>query len=284
MKYAITGATGKLGQHVINHLLQSIENPSQIYAIVRDLEKARALKEKGVNIIYGEYSKPDSLKEALKGIDRLLLISGSEVGKRAEQHKNIIEAAKANDVKFIAYTSILNSEHSHLKLAEEHLSTEEEIKNSQIPYSFLRNGWYTENYLEQIPSILSNGAILGAAKDGRFSAAPRESYAKAAVKVLTHDEPVNTVYELAGDYSFNLEELASILTKASGTQIQYVDLPSDEYAQKLISFQIPEAFANVLADSDLNAANGELFSESTDLKELNQEAIPSLETLIKSYL
>lgn len=284
MNIAITGATGKLGNLVVNHLISEGTNPSNIYAVVRNPEKAENLKEKGVKIVYGDYAKEESLLKALKSVNRLLLISGSEVGQRVAQHQSVVAAAKENGVSFIAYTSILNADKSHLILAQEHRETESLIKASGIPHSFLRNGWYTENYLEQIPTFLASGAILGAAKDGKFSAAPRSAFAQAAAKVLLKGESSKEIYELAGDYSFTLKELSDVLSKVARKEISYVDLSPSEYKDKLISFNVPAPFAEILADSDQKASNGELYSDSEDLKILNGESIDPLKELIQPYL
>lgn len=284
MKIAVTGATGKLGGHVINHLLAQGISSKEIYAIVRNPNNAQGLKDKGIQVVYGDYNKPDSLTQALYGIDKLLLISSNNVGMRFIEHKAVIEAAKIAKIKFIAYTSILNAQLSKLELAKEHAATEELIFNSAIPYTILRNGWYTENHLEQIPSILQTGVILAAAENGMFSSAPRESYAKAAAKILVNSSDAKKIYELAGDKPFTLTQLAQNISIVTSLDIKYINLSKEEYSKKLISFNIPEAFANILADSDEKASQGELFSNSRDLELLNNEQIEDLATLIKKYL
>lgn len=284
MKIAVTGATGQLGHHIINHLLELGTSPSDIYAIARRPEKAQDLKTKDIHVVYGDYSKPETMTEALKGIDKLMLVSGSEVGQRVTQHKAIIDAAKANGVRFIAYTSLLKADDSELALADEHRITEKMVKESGIDYSFLRNGWYSENYLSQIPIYLETGVILGSAKEGKYSAAPRTAYALAAAKVLTQIESPKNIYELASDYNFTLSELASEISKVAGKEVLYINLPEKEYTEKLISFNVPGPFAEILANSDAKAAKGDLYSNSTDLTDLIGRKVTPLKEQIKSFL
>lgn len=143
---AITGATGQLGQHVLENLLTTVP-AGQVVAIVRSPAKAESLSQKGVVVRQADYSDEAALTAALQGVDKLLLISSSEVGQRAVQHRNVINAAKAAGVKFIAYTSLLHADTSPLGLADEHIATEKMLADSGIAYALLRNGWYTENYL-----------------------------------------------------------------------------------------------------------------------------------------
>ena len=164
----ITGASGQLGQRVIETLLKKVP-ASQIIAIARTPDKIQHLAAKGVEVRQADYDQPETLASAFAGVDTLLLISASEIGKRVPQHQAVIEAAKAAGIKFLAYTSLLHAETSSLSLAEEHRQTEAAIKASGIPYVFLRNGWYAENYLGSLPAALEHGAFLGSAGGGRVS-------------------------------------------------------------------------------------------------------------------
>lgn len=263
----VTGATGKLGQHVIESLLKT-EKASQVIAAVRNPAKAENIKKLGVQVRLADYSKPETLKEAFKGATKVLLISSSEVGKRFEQHKAVIEAAKEAKVQQLAYTSILKADTSSLGLAREHLETEKLIKASGLNYTFLRNGWYLENHTENLSSAVEFGAIMGSARDGKFASASRADFAAAAAKVLTSSGHNNKIYELAGDTSFTLSELASLLAKKIGREVVYKDMQASEYEKALIGFGLPQAFANLLADSDVGASRGDLNSSSHDLSDL----------------
>lgn len=265
--YLVTGANGQLGKLVIAKL-RTLVPAESIFGLVRRPADAEALRAEGLNARIGDYTDRASLIDALTGIDRVLLISGSQVGQRIAQHENVIEAAKAAEVEFIAYTSILDAVHSGMALAAEHKATEAMIVASGIPYAMLRNGWYSENLLASLPNDLKLAKHFGAAGNGRFATAPRHDYAEAAAVVLAGAGHDNTVYELAGDTAFTLSELAAKITEATGTTVDYVDMPEADYAAALVGAGLPEPFAKVLADSDAWAAKGSLYSESKDLSTL----------------
>lgn len=263
----VTGATGNLGRLVVNDLLERGIAPERIRALVRSPEKAGDLAERGVEVRRADYTEPDSLRGALEGVDKLLLVSSSEVGQRVRHHRNVIDAAVEEEVGLLAYTSILKADTSRMQLASEHRATEELIHQSGIPFVMLRNGWYVENYTENLASALEHGALLGSANGGRISAATRADFAAAAAEVLTDSGHESRVYELGGK-SFTLSELAETISRLSGRRVEYRDLPEEEYAEALIGAGLPEPFARVLADSDRGIARGELFTESDDLRRL----------------
>ncbi|ECD4798005.1 KR domain-containing protein [Salmonella enterica subsp. enterica serovar Typhimurium] len=176
---AITGATGQLGQHVIENLLKTTP-ASHLVAIVRNPKKAAPLSQRGIAVRQADYANEAALTTALQGVDKLLLISSSEVGQRTAQHRNVIQAAIAAKVKFIAYTSLLHADKSPLALADEHIETEKMLAESGIPHTLLRNGWYTENYLASVPAALKHGVFIGAAGEGKIASAMRADYAAAA--------------------------------------------------------------------------------------------------------
>lgn len=262
MTIAITGATGQLGRLVV----ASLKNKTKDFvALARSADKA---KELGVPVRIADYEKPDTLKSALAGIDTMLLISASEIGKREAQHANVLSAAKQNGVKRIVYTSILHADTSTIGLAAEHRATEAAIKASGTPYTFLRNGWYNENYVGSMPGWLAAGAVIGSAGAGKISAAARSDYADAAVTVLTTPGHDGKVYELAGDEAFTLADLARELARASGKAVAYKDLPAPEYAAALAGFGLPQWLATTIADWDVQAAKGALFDGSRQLSKL----------------
>ncbi|MBX3041584.1 MAG: SDR family oxidoreductase [Bdellovibrionaceae bacterium] len=276
---AVTGASGKLGHWVIQHLLKKVP-ASQIVAIVRNPAKAEDLKKLGVSVRKGDYDQADSWSQALEGISRLLLISSSEVGKRHTQHETVIQAAKKAQVRHIAYTSILKADVSSLILAKEHLATEQSLRQSGIPFTLLRNGWYLENHTENLAPALEYGAIHGAAKDGKFSSASRSDFAQAAATVLTSEGHENKVYELAGDTSFTLSELADAVSKKANKSVSYQDHSFEDFKKILMQVGLPEGFAAILADSDVGASKGELHSDSKDLSKLiNRPTTPLAEAL-----
>ncbi|WP_296048102.1 SDR family oxidoreductase [uncultured Alteromonas sp.] len=281
---AVTGATGQLGRLVIKHLLKE-RTASHIVAVVRNPEKASELSELGVEVRTADYSEPEALKGALRGVEKLLLISSSEVGQRVPQHQNVIDAASQTGVKLIAYTSLLNVDNSPLMLAAEHQATESYLAQSGVGFVLLRNGWYTENYLASIGPALENGGFIGSAKEGKISSAAREDYAEAAAKVLLSELPQQgNVYELAGDESYTLAQLCAILSEASGNQIPYIDLPPAEFSAALVQAGLPLPLADMLADSDAGAAQGALFNDSKVLSQLLGHPTRSLREQIKASL
>lgn len=265
---AITGACGKLGKLVLEELLNENIAANKIVALSRSTQKLDNFKKKGITVRYGNYDEPESLDLALKGVSKLLLISSSEIGKRVPQHKAVIDSAKRNNVELIAYTSILKADKSPLFLAQEHLETENLIKESGLPYVFLRNGWYTENYTDNASAHLEMGTLFGCAKGGSFSTAPRKDYASAAAKIISGSSHEGKIYELAGDESFTLSEFALILSKFFNKSIEYKNLDEKSYAEALAEAGLPKEFAEVLADSEAKAADGWLFDDGKQLSTL----------------
>ncbi|EET1434065.1 TPA: NAD(P)H:quinone oxidoreductase [Escherichia coli] len=264
---AITGATGQLGHYVIESLMKTVP-ASQIVAIVRNPAKAQVLTAQGITVRQADYGDEAALTSALQGVEKLLLISSSEVGQRAPQHRNVINAAKAADVKFIAYTSLLHADSSPLGLADEHIETEKMLADSGIVYTLLRNGWYTENYLASSPAALEHGVFIGAAGDGKIASATRADYAVAAARVISEAGHEGKVYELAGDSAWTLTQLAAELTKQSGKQVTYQNLSEADFAAALKSVGLPDGLADMLADSDVGASKGGLFDDSKTLSKL----------------
>ena len=201
MKIAITGATGQLGNLVIEQLLQ-LTAAQNIVALVRNIDKAEHFKAQGIELREFDYDRPETLVPALLGIDKLLLISANEIGRRTSQHQAVIDAAKVASVPYLAYTSLLRANTSPLGLAQEHRETEKLIQDSGLRYTFLRNNWYSENYLAGVAHTIEIGTLFGAAQDGRISSASRIDYAEAAARVLTSTVHDNQTYELAGSQSF----------------------------------------------------------------------------------
>lgn len=268
MTIVITGATGQLGRLVVESLLGRNVPAAQIVAAGRDLPRIADLANRGVQVRPVNYSDPESLRQAFAGAEKVLLISGSEVGQRLEQHRNAIAAAKAAGVGLIAYTSIANAGSADMQLAAEHEATEAALEESGLPYTLLRNSWYLENYTDQLGSYLQHGAVLGSAGDGRVSAATRADYALAAAAVLLRDDQAGKVYELGGDLPFSLSELAEEVSAATGRPVTYQDLPAEQYTEVLVAAGLPEGYAALLADSDLGIARGELLVTSGDLSTL----------------
>ncbi|HGY5076573.1 SDR family oxidoreductase [Citrobacter freundii] len=272
---AITGATGQLGQHVIENLLKTVP-ASQIVAIVRNPAKAATLSLQGITVRQADYTDEAAFTTALQGIDKLLLISSSEVGQRTPQHRNVINAAKSARVKFIAYTSLLHADTSPLGLADEHVATEKMLAESGLDVALLRNGWYSENYLASAPAALEHGVFIGAAGDGKIAAATRADYAAAAARVISEEGHAGKIYELAGDEGWTLSQLAAELAQQSGKKVVYQNLSEADFAAALKGFGLPAGLAEMLADSDIGASKGGLFDDSHTLSTLIKRPTTSL--------
>jgi NAD(P)H dehydrogenase (quinone) len=277
----VTGATGQLGRLVIASLLKKTA-ASNIVAAVRNVDKAKDLAALGVQVRQADYGEPASWDTALQGADKVLLISSSEIGQRTQQHRSVIDAAKRAGIKLLVYTSVLHADTSPLGLAAEHRETEALIRASGVPFTLLRNGWYTENYAAGIPTALALGAVYGCAGDGRISSATRADYAEAAAVVLTSDNQAQAgkTHELAGDAAFTLSDFAAEISRQSGKAIGYVNLPEAEYKKALLSAGLPEFLAELLANSDTGVSKGALFDEGQQLSTLIGRPTTTLATAV----
>ena len=265
-KYLVTGATGQLGRLVIDNLVTRVD-PADIAVLVRKETDGEAFAAKGVAVRVADYDQPAALDAALAGIDRVLLISSPVFGQRVAQHKAVIDAAKAAGASFIAYTSLLDAANNPMKIAEEHKGTEAVLADAGIAYTLLRNPWYTENFLMNLPQALGGGQIFGAAGEGRFSPATRADLAEAAAIVLAggHD---GAVLELAGDEAFTMSEFAATLGGLIGKPVTYISIPEAALKGGMLEAGLPEPVADILADADANAANGTLYSDDKTLSRL----------------
>lgn len=280
----VTGATGALGRLVVDSLLRRVP-ASSLVAGVRDVVKGADIAAKGVSLRVIDYNKPETLTRALQGVDRVLLISGNEVGKRVAQHTAVIEAARAAGVRWLAYTSILRADTSTVGLAKEHKGTEEVLAKAGVPYVLLRHGWYTENFLTGIPQALQSGTLSHCAGDGRFSSATRAEFADADAAVLTADKVTNAHrYELAGSSSFTKPRFAAILARLSGKPVANNGLTEEGYRAVLVQAGLPGFVADILSSSDAGAARGDLFDDSRTLEKLIGRPTQKIEEAVKGAL
>ncbi|KXJ61901.1 MAG: NAD(P)-dependent oxidoreductase [Alteromonas sp. Nap_26] len=280
---AVTGANGQLGRKVVQTLLKT-EAPENIIAIVRNASNAQVLRASGVIVREADYDKPETLVQALIDVDKLLLISSSEVGKRNAQHKAVIDAALENKVSLLVYTSLLKAGNSPLLLANEHAQTEAYLKEVNAPYVILRNGWYTENYSDNVNHILATKTVIGAAKQGIISSASRQDYADAAVCILTDaNSHIGETYELAGDKGFSLKGFAEEISNLTSTSLNLVDMDAKDYCQALTDAGLPEGMATAISDAELHAGSGWLHDDSQTLSRLiGRPTTPLKESLIAS--
>ena len=278
MSIVVTGATGQLGRLAVEALVRRGVPAAEIVATGRDVTGIKDLADRGVAVRRADFADADSLAAAFTGAGKLLLISASfPVDERVENHRRAIDAALAAGVSLVAYTSMTRADTATTILAATHRDTEAYLREREVPSVLLRNSWYLENYTSQLPMVLQHGAaFVGAAGEGRVSAASRADYAEAAATVLTTEGHAGAVYELGGDEAFTLAELAATVSAAVGRTIAYRDLSADQLVQALSGAGLPAELAHVLADADLGLGRGELFTDSGDLGRLIGRATTSL--------
>ncbi|MDX3758775.1 SDR family oxidoreductase [Streptomyces mirabilis] len=266
MSIVVTGATGHLGRHVIEGLLEKVP-ADQITAVVRDAEKAAGFAARGVKIAVADYNAPETFGTLLAAGDKVLLISGNEFDKgRVAQHQVVLDAARAAGVALLAYTSAPGT--LTAALADDHKGTEKAILESGVPYALLRNGWYNENYTENLAPVLEYGAVTQAAGDGRVASAARADYAAAAVAVLTGEGHENKTYELSGDTAWGFAEYAALVAERSGKEIVYNAVSVEALTDILTGAGLPGPLAAILAGVDASIEKGELAGTSGDLSRL----------------
>lgn len=265
--YAVTGATGKLGRLVLDEMLQKVA-PGDVVALARDPAALADYAMKGVQVRQADYDDPASLDAALKGVDRVLLISGNAVGQRGRQHGNVIAAAKKAGVGYLAYTSILNARESKLALAPEHKETEEILEKSGLNHDVLRMPWYSDNYVGGIAPAVEAGAIYGASGEGKFSTASRADLAAGAAAALVGGKG-GDIYELAGDQSWTMDQFAAEVSKHSGKPVRYVNQSETDYAKTLEGNGLPPPVAALLASTSYLAGEGQLFNDERQLSKLS---------------
>src|SRR3954454_23860894 len=256
MSIVVTGATGHLGRHVVEQLLEKVP-AEQITAVVRNEAKAADLAARGVRLAVADYNAPETFDAVFSAGDKVLLISGNEFDKgRVGQHTVVLEAAKAAGAALLAYTSAPGS--LTAALADDHRGTEAAILASGLPYTLLRNGWYHENYTENLAPALEHGSVVHAAGDGRISTASRADYAAAAVAVLTGEGHENKTYELGGDEAWSFAEYAAELSRQTGREITYNPVSVEAFTGILTGAGLPAPLAAVLAGVDAAIAEGQL--------------------------
>ena len=280
--YAVTAASGRLGRLVVEELLARCD-PREVVALVRNPAKVGDLAARGVTVRAFDYDHPQELQPALAGVDRLLLISASEIGCRVRQHQVVIDAAKAATVSFLAYTSVLNAETNPISLAQEHRATEAAIRESGLTYAILRHGWYTENHTVNARMEVDRGTVVGSAGNGRLSTATRADYAAGDAEVLLDARIADQTFELAGDKGFTLSEYATALASVSNRPVTYLDLPEAEYRARLEHAGLPARFAGMLSEASAASAKNVMFDDGHALSRLlGRPTTPMRRTVVEA--
>jgi NAD(P)H dehydrogenase (quinone) len=284
MSFVVTGATGHLGRLVVEAMLRRGTAPEQIVAVGRTVQKLDDLAARGVRVAQIDYTRPETLGAAFEGAEALLLVSGSEVGQRVAQHTNVVTAAKAAGVARIVYTSAPHADTSELVLAPEHKATEQLIRDSGIPFTLLRNNWYTENYVSTLEQARETGTVVGSAGAGRVASATRADYADAAAVVLTGTGHDNAVYELSGDVAWSFDELAATIATIVGREVSYEAVTPEEHLAILTAAGLDEGTAGFVVALDGNIRDGALAETSGELNGLIGRSTTSLEPGLRAAL
>lgn len=264
----ITAATGQLGRLVIDHLLARGVPARQVTAAVRSPEKAADLAVRGVQVRRADYDSPATLKEVFAGADRVLLVSGTDLGGRAGQHRAAVDAAREAGVGLLAYTSIADADRSTLGLAVSHRDTEQAVRESGLPFTLLRNGWYTENALDGLAGAVERGVFVSNMGGGRIAYAARTDVAEAAAVVLAGGGHGNATYELTGDTALSMADIAAEASRQTGRQITHRHVPDEQYAEILAGAGLPGPIAGAYVDAGSRIREGALAAVTADLRTL----------------
>jgi NAD(P)H dehydrogenase (quinone) len=285
-KILVTGASGNLGQAVVHHLLETYKVPAaDIVAASRDTAKLSTLAAKGVETRSADFDDAASLEKAFSGIDKLLIISTDALavpGQRLKQHKAAVDAAIKAGVKEIAYTSMPNPDKSLVTFAPDHLSSEEAVKASGIPYTILRNAWYLDNYMHAMPHNLQSGKWFTATGKGKLSNISRDDCAKAAAAVLAKTTAENKTYTLTGAETLDADEIAAIIADASGKPLTAIQVTGEQLKQGIEGAGLPGFVADMLVSADANIAAGNFDLVTCDYEALTGEKPQSTAAFFKA--
>jgi NAD(P)H dehydrogenase (quinone) len=280
----VTAATGQFGQLVVDGLLRTVP-AEQIAVAVRNPDKAVGFAARGVTVRTADYDDPDGLRAAFAEGDKVLFVSGAGVPERGDQHLRVLEAIKQAGVSQLAYTSVLHADTSALLVTPDHQVTEQAIRDAGLPFTFLRNGWYTENFTPRIQAALRTGTFAGnATPTATLASATRLDYAEAAVAVLTGDGHLNQTYELAGDTEWSYPDLARELRRQTGQQVDYQQLSAKDHEKLLVDSGVPAGYAALLVHTDQGIVDGELSDDSGDLRRLIGRATTPLADAVTAIL
>jgi NAD(P)H dehydrogenase (quinone) len=266
----VTGATGQLGTAVITNLLKKT-SANEIAALVRDETKASALRELGVDIRVGSYDDTVSLDKAMQGIEKVLLIAGTDEDNRLRQHQNVVDAAKKAGVQCIAYTSRALKDRNTLanKLMEGHFQTEDYIKECGLEYILFRNILY----MDTIPQFVGGGKVFDMGINlptgqGRVPFALRSEMGEAIAHALLESGDGNRIYQLTGRESYSFDDVAATLTDLSGKKVSYTPAEKSVFAAQMKDRGTPELMVQRVVGFLTDIKNGQEADVSPDLENL----------------
>ncbi len=279
----VTGASGQLGRAIVRHLLESQNvDPTRIIAVTRDTAKLADLAARGVVVRAGDFRDPAPLAEAFEGADKVLVISGADVGQRLAQHKAAVDTAVKAGAKRIAYTSMPNPEPGNSVIfAPEHYGTEQAVKETGLPYTIFRNGWYQENLLMSLPQALASGQWYTATGQGRVAHAARDDIAAAIAGALASDEGESVTYTLTGPEALTTDEIAARASKALGKPLEVVHVTDEQLAGGMKAAGVPEAVIPMIVSFDTNTRKGGIDIVTGDIEKLSGRAPAPIESFFE---
>jgi len=284
MNILVTGATGQLGSKIVQHILEQ-KTDETLFVSVRNVEKAAALKEQGVEVRHGDFDDPASLDEAFSNVDRLVLVStDGDTPTRIRQHQTAIEAAKKAGVKLIVYTSLTKANEGLLNLAEVHKDTEQRLIESGIDYKILRNNWYLENEVDGLKQAIASGVLNTTYGAGQVGWLLRDEYAQAAAGAVLGKGETNQIFTLSNTLG-TVDDLVKAASEVTGKAIQVNHIQDSEYAAALEAAGLPKEAISFVVEMNKGIREGGLAATSDDYEILTgkkpQTLVESLSSLLK---
>ncbi|MFD9698053.1 NAD(P)H-binding protein [Lentzea sp. NPDC059081] len=282
MSVVVFGATGRLGRHLVRCLLVRGADPGSLHGTGRKAERLRELAGTGVRTSFVDYDDPESVRRVLGRGDTLMLVSGSDMAERAVQHRTVVDTAVAAGVARIVYTSVVNAGDPAFVFAPDHIAAETHVRDSGVPFTFLRNGWYTENFGHLLRFADTTGTITTCTGGGRVASATRLDLADAAAAVLVggdvHD---GRTYELGGDQAWSFDEFAQACAEVLGKPVRHNDVTPDQRTEFLVGQAgLTTTSARFVTDFDLNVRDGLLGRSTGELSRLiGRPTTPLLDSL-----
>lgn len=280
----VTGASGQLGRLVLDALLASGKvAPANIIAATRDTAKLDAYTKKGVTVRAADFDDPASLDAAFAGAGKVLILSTDALdrpGRRLTQHKAAVAAARKAGAKHILYTSMPQPDDSRVTFAPDHLGTEEAIKATGIPYTILRDGWYAENLFMSLPHALQTGSWYTASGNGKLAHITRADTAAAIAGALLSAGDESRTYTLTGTKSHTADEIAAIVSAATGKPLNVVHVTDAQLAEGLKAAGLPEGFIPTVVSFDTNTREGKIAMVTDDAEKLSGRKPTSFEDFV----
>lgn len=280
MVVAITGASGHLGRKTAELVIGRLA-PSDVVLLTRTPDALADLAGRGAVVRRADFDEPQSVSDALAGVERMLLISATELGHRVGQHRAAIDAARNAGVRHVLYTSIPNPvAENPAGVVPDHAATEEALRASGLAWTFLRNDLYAEYQVPTAAQAITTGQLVTNAGAGRTAYVSRDDCAAAAAAVLTSAEHENQAYDITGPEAVSAEDLAALAGELGGKTIEVVHVDDDAYVAGLTGAGLPEVAARLFASFGASTRGGFLEGVSSAVWDLTGEAPRSLRAIL----